>query len=100
MNTLEAPPIRVLSRDVPKLARNIANGQAYAAWKIGGRRQCRYFGPLDAEKVASEYAKFRREWIAEHMLPTDARPGTPEKIAVLSARNDAGLPLYHRGDTR
>lgn len=30
--------------------------------------------------------------------PTDAQPGTDAKIAVLSARQSAGLPLFHPSD--
>jgi len=30
--------------------------------------------------------------------PTEARPGSPEKIAVLCRRLEAGVPLWHPGD--
>ena len=30
--------------------------------------------------------------------PTEAQPGSPEKIAVLCRRLEAGVPLWHPGD--
>lgn len=30
--------------------------------------------------------------------PTTARPGTPEKIAVMRARASAGVAIFHPGD--
>ena len=32
------------------------------------------------------------------LAPTDAVPGSPEKLAVILARYDAGLPLWVAGD--
>ncbi len=31
----------------------------------------------------------------EHFEPTDAPPGSPEKISVLAQRLQQGLPLWH-----
>ena len=30
--------------------------------------------------------------------PTEAKPGSPEKVAMLAARYAAGLPLWHNKD--
>ncbi len=30
--------------------------------------------------------------------PVDCRPGTPEKLAAMAARYEAGEPLHHEGD--
>lgn len=36
--------------------------------------------------------------IKNYYQPTDAAPGSPEKIAVLHARALAGFPLWHPSD--
>lgn len=36
--------------------------------------------------------------MTEGFLPTDAAPGSPEKIEVLAMRLELGLPLYHPDD--
>ena len=35
---------------------------------------------------------------AEDYAPTEAMPGTPEKLKVLSQRVERGLPLWHPQD--
>lgn len=94
MPTVSVP---VLARPVPALKRR-ANGLAYSAWRIGGVRKFRYFGVWGTKKASDGYAKFRRQWLRMHAMPTDAKPGTEEKINVLASRLKAGLPLYHRDD--
>lgn len=32
--------------------------------------------------------------------PTDALPGSPEKLVILQRRAQAGLPLFHPGDNQ
>jgi hypothetical protein len=150
------------SRPCPRLKPH-RTGQAYCAWKVGGRRRFRYFGVWGSEWAAFRYGQFRDEWEGrdsgsqpheadpppEHAVgcrfcgrtpanrpkrlccrcskdpairerygsksrrgigadgrgprrpaphPTDAYPGTPEKLAVLIARAAAGVELWHADD--
>jgi hypothetical protein len=46
---------------------------------------------------AYEEVDFASEGV-DPALPTKAKPGSEEKVLMLSARYAAGLPLWHHGD--
>lgn len=63
-----------------------------------------YYSPGVRETFVIE-SKFARKGVGVRNItgktpnPTDARPGSPEKIAVLAARAEAGESLFHPDDS-
>lgn len=58
--------------------------------------------PRDIGSPDFDTEVIREPGIVDHSCykdtPTDAHPGSEEKIKVMEARYDAGLPLFHSGD--
>jgi hypothetical protein len=52
---------------------------------------------LDGSFDANEYEEYLAMGI-DPVKPTNARPGSEEKVVMLSARYAAGLPLWHDND--
>lgn len=58
---------------------------------------------LQDEELGSEYDGFFEAEDFEAMgidplIPTEAKPGSEDKVLVLAARYAAGLPLWHNND--
>ena len=56
-----------------------------------------------ASEMGEEYGGFfeDEDWLSvgiDPAQPTDAKPGSEEKVVMLSARYAAGLPLWHSDD--
>lgn len=54
---------------------------------------------VDAELELSEYPEINYEALGiVPESPTEAKPGSEEKVVMLAARYAAGLPLWHTED--
>jgi hypothetical protein len=57
---------------------------------------------MDLDDLDSEYSEFDLEEFRKRGIdpfkPTEARPGSEDKVLMLSARYAAGLPLWHNED--
>lgn len=50
-------------------------------------------------EAVERIAPRRSRWPFDPSQPTSAPGGSPEKVDVLTARVEAGLPLWHPGDS-